>query len=75
MLTGTLQWRKGVSAVVVGLSLMLLGFAIYEASRQVPAIPDPARLLAFLAFLSAVLGYSGRRVVKSIEFKPWLPKP
>lgn len=60
--------------VAVGIVLMLLGLAGYEASRQLLSISPAVRLVAFLAFLGGVFGYSAQRVIKAIEYKPWLPK-
>jgi hypothetical protein len=73
-LKGTLKWQKGIQIVMLGVLLMLLGVAAYEASEQLPALPQSVRLVSLLAFLSAVVGYSAKRVVKSLEYVPWQPR-
>ena len=73
-MTSLLSWKKEASTVAVGIALMLLGLACYEASKQLPSITPPVRLVAFLAFLGGVFGYSAQRVIKAIEYKLWLPK-
>lgn len=73
-LTSTLKWRRATSTIVIGLFLVLLGLATYEASKQLAVIPQPVRFIAFLGFLGGVFGYSANRVIAAIEYKPWLPR-
>ncbi len=53
---------------------MLLGVAVYEASKQLHFITPATRFVAFLAFLGGVFGFSAQKVSKAIEYKPWVPK-
>jgi hypothetical protein len=54
---------------------MLIGFAAHELSKQLDFITPVMRFVAFLAFLGGVFGYSSQKVVKSIEYKQWVPRP
>ena len=54
---------------------MLIGLAAYEVAMQLSFITPAMRFIALLAFLGGVFGYSAQKVAKSIEYKPWVPKP
>ena len=74
-LSSHLRWSKGASEVAIGILLLLVGFAAYEASEHLPAVSPSVRLIAFFAFMGGVFGFTGQRVIKAIEFRPWVPKP
>ena len=73
-LTSALTWRSAASAVAVGLSLILLGVAGFEALGRLSTITPAVRLILFYGYLGGVFGYSAQRVLKSMEYRPWSPK-
>jgi hypothetical protein len=74
-LLGSLGWRNALSTLAIGLFLMSLGFAAFEASKSIAAIAPPLRFVAFLAVLGGVFGFCANRVLQAIELRPWQPKP
>ncbi len=70
-----LTWGAAAKIVAVGLFLMLLGLATYEASEHLRVLPPPVRLPLFVAFLGGVFGYSANRVLKALAYEPWQQRP
>jgi len=74
-LTSVLNWKSGVLSVVMGTLLMLLSLAAFEFLEQITALPEALRVVFLFAFLGGTFGFFANRVLKSIEFRVWQPRP
>ena len=74
-LASHLKWSKAVTELLIGIFLVLLGFAAFKVSEQLPAATPLIRFFGLLALLGAVFGFSAQRVTAALEFRLWVPKP